>query len=127
MNNNFNKNYNKKKQETEKQNLSSDDINFNIMQINLKFDISQRKNNKNKILYKKPHIKKKIFKKKEENPENANIDEEEDSDIVIYINAAVAQLVERRTENPYVVGPIPTCGKPLKVFQRFFFARVRIQ
>lgn len=28
-----------------------------------------------------------------------------------YINAAVAQLVERRTENPYVVGSIPTCGK----------------
>ena len=27
-----------------------------------------------------------------------------------YINAAVAQLVERRTENPYVVGSIPTCG-----------------
>ena len=26
--------------------------------------------------------------------------------------AAVAQLVERRTENPYVVGSIPTCGKP---------------
>ena len=24
--------------------------------------------------------------------------------------AAVAQLVERRTENPYVVGSIPTCG-----------------
>ena len=82
LNNNFNKNYNKKKQETEKQNLSSDDINFNIMQINLKFDISQRKNNKNKILYKKPHIKKKIFKKKEENPENANIDEEEDSQFI---------------------------------------------
>ena len=31
--------------------------------------------------------------------------------ILIYINAAVAQLVERRTENPYVVGSIPTCGK----------------
>ena len=30
--------------------------------------------------------------------------------ILIYINAAVAQLVERRTENPYVVGSIPTCG-----------------
>ena len=33
--------------------------------------------------------------------------------IVYYIKtfAAVAQLVERRTENPYVVGSIPTCGK----------------
>ena len=30
--------------------------------------------------------------------------------ILTYINAAVAQLVERRTENPYVVSSILTCG-----------------
>ena len=42
--------------------------------------------------------------------------------IVIYINAAVAQLVERRTENPYVVGSIPTCGKASDLFRSFFFA-----
>ncbi len=41
--------------------------------------------------------------------------------IVIYINAAVAQLVERRTENPYVVGSIPTCGKRLLVKSEAFF------
>ena len=42
--------------------------------------------------------------------------------------AAVAQLVERRTENPYVVGSIPTCGMK-EDFQRklgvFFYVYVR--
>ena len=44
--------------------------------------------------------------------------------ILIYINAAVAQLVERRTENPYVVGSIPTCGtiKLLTSSEAFFYS-----
>ena len=41
--------------------------------------------------------------------------------IFIYINAAVAQLVERRTENPYVVGSIPTCGTWLLTLVRSHF------
>ena len=47
---------------------------------------------------------------------------------ILNINAAVAQLVERRTENPYVVGSIPTCGtkasyesKELFYFNSSFF------
>ena len=38
-----------------------------------------------------------------------------------YINAAVAQLVERRTENPYVVGSIPTCGTKTSEVSEVFF------
>ena len=85
LNKNFNRNYNRKKPEIEKNNLSSDDVNFNIMQINLKFKISQQKDNKNKIIYKKPHIKKNNFKIIEEYSESANIDEEEDSEFIFPI------------------------------------------
>ena len=38
----------------------------------------------------------------------------------MYINAAVAQLVERRTENPYVVSSILTRGKKTEIFSVFF-------
>ena len=53
------------------------------------------------------------------------IDKKTDFFYYIQTFAAVAQLVERRTENPYVVGSIPTCGTwLLTLLEAIFFVQM---
>ncbi len=46
--------------------------------------------------------------------------------LYIYQHAAVAQLVEQWTENPCVVGPIPTGGrlKTFEIIESLFFCPI---